>query len=70
VALPLKLKERIWGYLCFFYKNEREFSAEELEFLSALAAQVAVAIHNAELYAGTVALAEDLRRSNKLRMNS
>ena len=58
VALPLKLKERTWGYLCFFSKKEREFSVEELEFLSALAAQVAVAIHNAELYAGTVALAE------------
>ncbi|HEX2226814.1 MAG TPA: ATP-binding protein [Candidatus Binatia bacterium] len=67
VALPLQLKERIWGYLCFFYKKEREFSAEESEFLSALAAQVAVAIHNAELYAGTVALAEDLRRSNKVK---
>jgi signal transduction histidine kinase len=67
VALPLKLKERIWGYLCFFSRKEREFSAEELEFLSAMAAQVAVAIHNAELYAGTVALAEDLRRSNKVK---
>src|SRR5918999_19607 len=67
LALPLKLKERIWGYLCFFYNKGREFSAEELEFLSALAAQVAVAIHNAELYAGTVALAEDLRRSNKVK---
>ena len=67
MALPLKLKERIWGYLCFFSKKEREFSVEELDFLSALAAQVAVAIHNAELYAGTVALAEDLRRSNKVK---
>ena len=66
-AFPLKLKERIWGYLCFLSKKEREFSAEELDFLSALAAQVAVAIHNAELYAGTVALAEDLRRSNKVK---
>jgi signal transduction histidine kinase len=67
VALPVKLKERIWGYLCFFSNKQREFSAEELEFLSALAAQVAVAIHNAELYAGTVELAEDLRRSNKVK---
>jgi signal transduction histidine kinase len=67
VALPLRLKERIWGYLCFFSSKEREFSAEELDFLSALAAQVAVAVHNAELYAGTVALAEDLRRSNKVK---
>ncbi|HEY7555508.1 MAG TPA: ATP-binding protein [Candidatus Binatia bacterium] len=67
VAFPLKLKELIWGYLCFFSKKEREFGAEELDFLSALAAQVAVAIHNAELYAGTVALAEDLRRSNKVK---
>jgi signal transduction histidine kinase/DNA-binding NarL/FixJ family response regulator len=67
VAFPLKLKDRIWGYLCFFSNKEREFSTEELDFLSALAAQVAVAIHNAELYAGTVALAEDLRRSNKVK---
>jgi signal transduction histidine kinase len=67
VAWPLKLKERIWGYLCFFSNKGSEFSAEELEFLAALAAQVAVAIHNAELYAGTVALAEDLRRSNKVK---
>jgi|GEM_PF-2068297 len=66
-VFPLKLKERIWGYLCFFSKKQREFSAEDLDFLSALAAQVAVAIHNAELYAGTVALAEDLRRSNKVK---
>jgi signal transduction histidine kinase/DNA-binding NarL/FixJ family response regulator len=67
VAVPVKLKERIWGYLCFFSNKERAFSAEELEFLTALAAQVAVAIHNAELYADTVALAEDLRRSNKVK---
>jgi signal transduction histidine kinase len=66
-ALPLKLKDRIWGYLCFFHNNEREFSAEEVEFLRGLAAQVAVAIHNAELYADMVALAEDLRRSNKVK---
>jgi signal transduction histidine kinase len=32
-----------------------------------LAAQAAVAIHNAELYAQSVALAEDLRRSNKVK---
>jgi signal transduction histidine kinase/CheY-like chemotaxis protein len=67
VAFPLKLKERIWGYLSFFSKKEHEISREESDFLSALAAQVAVAIHNAELYAGTVALAEDLRRSNKVK---
>ena len=67
VAFPLNLKERVWGYLCFFSPKEREFSAEESEFLSALAAQVAVAIHNAELYTGTVALADDLRRSNKVK---
>jgi signal transduction histidine kinase len=66
-AFRLKLKDRIWGYLCFFSNKDREFSTEESEFLSALAAQVAVAIHNAELYAGTVALAEDLRRSNKVK---
>jgi signal transduction histidine kinase len=66
-VFPLKLKERIWGYLCFFSTKQREFKAEDLDFLSALAAQVAVAIHNAELYAGTVALAEDLRRSNKVK---
>ncbi|MDH3445591.1 MAG: response regulator, partial [Deltaproteobacteria bacterium] len=67
VAFPLKFKQRIWGYLCFFSKKERDFSVDELDFLSSLAAQVAVAIHNAELYAGTVALAEDLRRSNKVK---
>jgi signal transduction histidine kinase/CheY-like chemotaxis protein len=66
-VFPLRLKERIWGYLCFFSKNQRDFSDEDLDFLSALAAQAAVAIHNAELYAGTVALAEDLRRSNKVK---
>jgi signal transduction histidine kinase len=67
MACPLKLKGRIWGYLCFFSKKDREFSGEELDFLTALAAQVVVAIQNAELYAGTVALAEDLRRSNKVK---
>ncbi len=67
VGFPLTFKQRVWGYLCFFSSKEREFSAEELDFLGSLAAQVAVAIHNAELYAGTVALAEDLRRSNKVK---
>jgi signal transduction histidine kinase len=66
IALPLRVKERIWGYLCFFHR-ENGFSAEAVEFLSALAAQAAVAIHNAELYAQSVALAEDLRRSNKVK---
>ncbi len=67
VCFPLKFKLRVWGHLCFFSTKIREFGAEELEFLGSLAAQVAVAIHNAELYAGTVALAEDLRRSNKVK---
>jgi signal transduction histidine kinase len=67
VALPLRLKDRTWGYLCFFHHREREFSAEAVEFLSAVAAQAAVAIHNAELYAESLAVAEDLRRSNKVK---
>ncbi|MGE5302886.1 MAG: GAF domain-containing protein [Alphaproteobacteria bacterium] len=65
LGVPLMAGEAIFGVLSFFTKHERAFAAEEVEFLSALASQAAMAIHNAQLYEQTRSQAVELERSNQ-----
>lgn len=53
LRVPLTAKNEILGVLTFFTKEEHDFTAEEVEFLTALAGQAAIAIHNARLYEET-----------------
>jgi PAS domain S-box-containing protein len=65
LGVPLIVKDEILGVLSFYTKEEHEFTNEEVEFLSTLADQAAIAIHNSENYEETAKLASDLARSNK-----
>ena len=57
---PLIAKGEVLGILTFFTKEEHEFSSKEVEFLSTLAGQAAIAIHNSQLY-------EESLRANKVK---
>lgn len=50
LGVPLIVKEEPLGVLSFYTKEEYDFQQDEIEFLTALAGQAAVAIHNSQLY--------------------
>jgi len=60
LRLPLVAKNEVSGFLTFFTKEEHEFKAEEVKFLTTLSNQAAIAIHNSRLY-------EEMSRSNKVK---
>jgi PAS domain S-box-containing protein len=65
LGVPLVIQEKVLGVLVFLTREEHEFTTEEREFLSTLAGQAAIAIHNSQNYEETAKLATDLARSNK-----
>ncbi|MBI4489193.1 MAG: GAF domain-containing protein [Deltaproteobacteria bacterium] len=67
LGVPLIVKEEILGALSFYTKEEHEFSNEEVEFLSTLAGQAAVAIHNSQLYEEIKNQAGELQKSNRVK---
>lgn len=67
LGVPLTAREEILGVLSFYTKEEHQFSHEEVEFLSTLASQAAVAIHNSQLYKKMADLAGDLAKSNRIK---
>ncbi len=58
LRVPLAAKSELCGFLTFFTKEEHAFSVEEVKFLTTLASQAAIAIHNSQLY-------EEMCKSNK-----
>lgn len=52
LGIPLVVKEEALGLIAFYTRAEHAFTEEEIEFLSMLAGQVAIAMHNAKLYEG------------------
>jgi len=67
LGVPLLVKDEVLGVLSFYTKEEHEFTNEEIGFLSTLAGQAAIAIHNSQLYQEMVSLAAQLSRSNKVK---
>lgn len=55
-GVPLIVKSEVLGLMAFYTSDEHSFNDEEIDFLSTLAGQVAIAIHNATLY-------EEVKRS-------
>jgi nitrate/nitrite-specific signal transduction histidine kinase len=53
LAIPLIVKEKIIGVLSFYTKTRYRFSTDEIEFLTTLAGQASIAIHNSQLYEQT-----------------
>jgi signal transduction histidine kinase/HAMP domain-containing protein len=60
LGIPLVAKNQLLGLIAFFTKEEHSFSDEEIEFLTTLAGQSAIAIHNAMLYDETRQSAREL----------
>ncbi|MEE8113694.1 MAG: GAF domain-containing protein, partial [Nitrososphaerales archaeon] len=50
LGLPLVAKGETLGTLGFYTKEEHQFTSEEIQFLSTLAGQAAIAMHNSQLY--------------------
>jgi signal transduction histidine kinase len=66
LCVPLKIHTRVIGLLNVYTAERRRFREEEVEFLSALAAQSATAIENARLYQTMLDAQERLRQSERL----
>ena len=67
LGLPLIAQNKVIGILSFYAHEERRYSEEEINFLRSLAGQVAVAIHNSELYEQTSSQAAALEQANRVK---
>jgi GAF domain-containing protein len=50
LGVPLVVKDDVLGVLSIYTRLEHEFTKEETEFVTSLAGQAALAIHNARIY--------------------
>jgi len=50
LGVPLVAKGNILGTLGFYTKEEHQFTNEEIDFLTTLGSQAAIAIHNSQLF--------------------
>jgi signal transduction histidine kinase len=67
IAVPIISKEKLIGILNLGHKAEKEiYSSEDLELLSTLANQAAIAIENARLYENLKQSQDTLRRADRL----
>jgi len=67
LGIPLTVKDQVLGVLGFYTKAEHDFSSDEIELLTTLARQAAIAIHNSQMYQQMANLASDLAKSNKVK---
>jgi len=67
LEVPLIVKEELLGVLGFYTREEHDFSKEEIEFLSTVAGQAAVAIQNSQLYQQTRDQAIELERADRIK---
>lgn len=65
LGAPLLAQQDILGVLGCYSDEEREFEEEEVRFLTTLAGQAGIAIHNSQLYEKTKSQAIDLEKANK-----
>ena len=66
LGVPLIAKGEVLGVAAFLTKEERELTEDEIEFLSTLAGQAAIAIQNAQLYEQTKKQAVELEKASKM----
>ncbi|OGP23813.1 MAG: hypothetical protein A2038_13450 [Deltaproteobacteria bacterium GWA2_57_13] len=67
LGIPLMVKDEALGVLGFYTKEEHDFTSDEIELLTTLARQAAIAIHNSQMYQQMANLASDLAKSNKVK---
>jgi signal transduction histidine kinase len=65
VEIPMIANEEVLGRLTFLTRQEHAFGDEEVEFLSTVARQVAMAIHHSELFDQIQRRSDELRQANK-----
>jgi PAS domain S-box-containing protein len=65
LGVPLIAKGEILGVLGIYTVHEHAFSKEEIEFLSTLAGQAAIAIYNAQLFAKIDSARNELEITNR-----
>jgi signal transduction histidine kinase len=65
LGVPFVMKGQILGVLVCLTREERHFPSSDIDFLSALANQAAVAIHNSQLFERTREQAIELEKSNR-----
>jgi two-component system NtrC family sensor kinase len=63
LCVPLKVRDRVIGAIEIINKVDGEFTQQDLELLQAMAASVAVAVDNANLYSELADFADELERS-------
>jgi len=67
LGVPLIAKGDVLGVLSFHTREGHDFLEEEIGFLTTLAGQAAIAIHNSNLYEQTKNQAVELERSNRVK---
>ena len=67
LEVPLLAKDEMLGVLGFYAHKGHQFSQEEVEFLSMLATQAAIAIQKSQLYEQTRKQKAELERANKVK---
>ncbi|HZD41355.1 MAG TPA: ATP-binding protein, partial [Terriglobales bacterium] len=67
LGLPLIAKGETLGVLSCYSKDKRKFSPEEVNFLTALVNQAAIAIYHSRLYEQTRHQALELEKSNRIK---
>ena len=65
VGVPLIAKREVLGLIGFYTREHHSFGDEEIDFLTVLAGQAAVAIHNSQLFEQTRISGEKLEASNQ-----
>ncbi|MBI3000126.1 MAG: GAF domain-containing sensor histidine kinase [Deltaproteobacteria bacterium] len=66
LGVPLLVKGEVLGVLVCLTREEHEFGSEEVQFLSTLAGQAAIAIYNSQLYEQTKKQAVELEKANTM----
>ena len=65
--LPLIANNEVLGALVFFTREAHQFGADEVDFLSTLAGQAAIAIHHAQLYDRSQQQGAELRHAHHIK---
>ncbi|MGH7783946.1 MAG: cache domain-containing protein, partial [Candidatus Binatia bacterium] len=65
-GVPLVAKNELLGVIAFYTKEGHSFSYEELEFLTTIAGQSAIAIHNSKLYEAAKRSEDEISALNAL----
>ena len=65
LGIPMLGKGEVLGVLVFLTREAHEFSDEEVEFLTTLAGQAGIAIHNSQLYEQSKSQAIELEKANE-----